>query len=89
MSVAGDFRYLGDLGQDGLPDAQVAWALDGRVLYGALLSGAPASGSISRFRQNPDELFVADPREAPGRLFSPTAAFAPLWRADGRMLNEN
>ena len=59
--------YLGDLGQDGLPDAQVAWALDGRVLYGALLSGAPASGSISRFRQNPDGLFVADPREAPGR----------------------
>ena len=64
LSVAGDFCYL-------------AWALDGRVLYGALLRRAPASGSISPFGQNPAGVFVADPREAPGRLFSTTAAFAP------------
>ena len=89
LSVAGDFRYLGDLGHDGLlgpPVAPVAWAPDGRVLYGALVSQAPASGPISPFGQDPTGLFLADPRAAPGRLFSSSAALAPLWRADGRVL---
>jgi hypothetical protein len=89
LSVAGDFRYLGDLGHDGLlgpPVAPVAWAPDGRVLYGALVSQGPASGSISPFSQDRAGLFLADPRAAPGRLFSSSAALAPLWRADGRIL---
>jgi hypothetical protein len=73
LSVAGNFRYLGDLGHDGLlgpPVVPVAWAPDGRVLYGALLGQTPASISNSPFAQNPAGLFLADPTDAPGRAFS-------------------
>ena len=89
LSVAGDFRYLGDLGHDGLlgpPVAPVAWAPDGRVLYGALASQTPASGPSLSFGQSAAGVFLADPLEAPGRSFSSTAALAPLWRPDGRIL---
>jgi Tol biopolymer transport system component len=91
LSVAGDFRYLGDLGHDGLagpPVAPVAWAPDGRVLYGALVGQTQASTSNSSFpfSQNPAGLFLTDPAEAPGRSFSPTAALSPLWRPDGQIL---
>jgi hypothetical protein len=89
LSVAGEFRYLGDLGHDGLlgpPVAPVAWAPDGGVYYGALQSQGPTSAVVSPFRQNPAGVFLADPGEAPGRPFSTTPALAPLWRADGRML---
>jgi hypothetical protein len=89
LSVAGNFRYLGDLGHDGLagpPVAPVAWAPDGRVLYGALVSQAPATGSYSPFSQNPAGLFLAEPAVAPGRPFNTTAALAPVWWPDGRIL---
>jgi PEGA domain len=89
LTVAGGFRYLGDLGHDGLlapPVAPVAWAPDGRVLYGALVSQAPTAGSASPINQNAAGLFLADPPDAPGRPFSTTQALAPLWRQDGRIL---
>jgi PEGA domain len=88
LSAAGDFRYLGDLGHDGLagpPVAPVAWAPDGRVLYGALVGQTPASGSSSLFSQNPAGLFLTDPADAPGRSFSPIAAVSTLWRSDGQI----
>jgi PEGA domain len=90
LSVAGGFRYLGDLGHDGLagpPVAPVAWAPDGRVLFGALVGQTPASSSNSSFpfSQNPAGLFLTDPPDAPGRSFSVTAALSPLVRADGRI----
>jgi hypothetical protein len=56
------------------------------VLYGALASQRPASGSNALFGQNPASLFLADPATAPGQPFSSTPALAPLWRADGRVL---
>ncbi len=89
LSVAGEFRYLGDLGHDGLagpPVAPVAWAPDSRVLYGALVGQTPASSSSSPFSQNPAGLFLTDPADAPGHAFSSTAALVPLWRPDGRIL---
>jgi len=89
LSVAGEFHYLGDLGHDGLagpPVAPVAWAPDGRVLYGALVSQTPASGSGSPFSQNPAGLFLAKPADAPGRPFNATPALAPLWWPDGRIM---
>jgi hypothetical protein len=87
LSVAGDFRYLGDLGHDGTagpPVAPVAWAPDGRVLYGALARQTPTSGPGSPFSQQPAGLFLVDPAQAPGRPFGSTAALAPLWRPDGQ-----
>jgi hypothetical protein len=88
LSVAGEFRYLGDLGHDGLagpPVAPVAWGPDSRVLYGALVGQTPSSASSSPFSQNPAGLFLTDPADAPGRAFSSTAALAPLWRPDGQI----
>jgi hypothetical protein len=90
LSVSGEFRYLGDLNHDGLlgpPVAPVAWAPDGRVVYGALVSQTPAATSSASFAQNPAGLFVSDPPEAPGQSFSPTPALVPLWRSDGRLLS--
>jgi dipeptidyl aminopeptidase/acylaminoacyl peptidase len=89
LSVAGDFRYLGDLGHDGLagpPVAPVAWAAGGRVLYGALVSQTPAAGFSLAFSQNPAGLFLAEPAFAPGRPFNATPALAPLWWPDGRRM---
>ena len=87
--LTGEFRYLGDLNHDGLlgpPVAPVAWAPDGRVVYGALVGQTPASTSTSPFSQNPAGLFLADPADAPGRPFGTTPSIAPLWLADGRLL---
>ncbi|MBV9598129.1 MAG: hypothetical protein JOZ87_14825 [Chloroflexi bacterium] len=89
LSVDGDFHYLGDLNHDGLLGpavAPVAWAPDGRVLYGALVSQTPAATSTSPFSQNPAGLFLADPAGAPGHPFGTTSSIAPLWRSDGRLL---
>jgi hypothetical protein len=90
LSVAGEFRYLGDLGRDGLlgpPVAPVAWSADGHLLYGALVGQAPQAASYgSPFSQNPAGLYLADPAYAPGRAFSSSPSLAPLWRQDGRIL---
>lgn len=89
LSVAGDFRYLGDLGHNGLagpPVAPVAWAPEGRVFFGALVSQTPTSGASSQFSQNPAGLFVAEPADAPGRLFNATPALGPLRWPDGRIM---
>ena len=51
LSVDGEFHYLGDLNHDGLlgpPVAPVAWAPDGRVVYGALVGQTPASRPLLR-----------------------------------------
>src|SRR5207247_9450151 len=80
LSMAGDFRYLGDLGHDGLagpPVAPVAWAPDGRVLYGALVSQTPAAGSNSPFSQNPAGLFLAETSDARRRPFTATPDLSP------------
>jgi hypothetical protein len=91
LSVAGDFRYLGDLNHDGLagpPVAPVTWAPDGRLLYGGLQRQAPSSASSSPFSgQEPVGLYLADPPEAPGHpVGGSSGALAPLWRPDGRVL---
>jgi len=89
LSVAGDFRYLGDLGHDGIlspPVAPVSWSADGRVMYGGLLRQAPPSTSSAPFGENPAAVFLSDPASAPGRLFSSTPSLVPLWRPDGRIL---
>ena len=89
LSVGGDFRYLGDLNHDGLlgpPVAPVAWAPDGRVLYGALVSQTPAATSTAPFGQNPAGLFLADAADGPGHSFASSPALAPVWRPDGRLL---
>jgi len=89
LSVAGEFHYLGDLGHDGLagpPVAPVAWAPDGRLLYGALVSQTPAAGSSSPFSQNPAALFLVALADRRGRPFNATPALAPVWWPDGRIM---
>jgi hypothetical protein len=87
LSDAGAFRYLGDLGHDDLagpPVAPVAWAPDGRLLYGALLRQAPASASgLSAFARPAVSLYLADPFLGLGQPIGGEAGLAPLWRPDG------
>src|SRR3712207_7065143 len=42
--------------------------------------------TLFRSSQHLAGLFLTDPAEAPGRLFSATPTLAPLWRPDGRVL---
>jgi len=91
LTVVGDFRYLGDLGHDGLagpPVAPVAWAPDGRLLYGGLQSQAPSSGGGFPFsNQEMVGLYLADPPDAPGQPVKGSGgALDSLWRPDGRVL---
>jgi len=87
LSDTGAFRYLGDLGHDGLagpPVAPVAWAPDGGLLYGALLRQAPASTtSANPFVRPAVGLYLADPADALGHPLGGEAGLAPLWRPDG------
>jgi len=87
LSETGTFRYLGDLGHDGLagpPVAPVAWTPDGGLLYGALLRQAPASTtSANPFVRPAVGLYLADPADALGHPLGGEAGLAPLWRPDG------
>ncbi len=90
LSDAGAFRYLGDLGHDGLagpPVAPVAWAPEGldRLVYGALLRQAPGTGT-SALGQQPVGLYLVEPPDVLGRQLGGDAGLAPLWRPDGRLL---
>jgi len=90
LSDGGAFRYLGDLGHDGLagpPVAPVAWAPEGldRLVYGALLRQAPGTGA-SALGQQPVGLYLVEPPDLLGHQLGGDAGLAPLWRPDGRLL---
>jgi hypothetical protein len=84
LSATGAFRYLGDLGHNGMagpPVAPVAWAADGRLAYGALLQKAPGSSRpTSAFGRPPVGPYVVDAAGGPGRPIGREAGLAPLWR---------
>jgi hypothetical protein len=87
LSDAGAFRYLGDLGHDGLagpPVAPVAWAPGGRLLYGALLRQAPANTTaIGLFGRPAVGLYLTEPFSGLGQPIGGEAGLVPLWRPDG------
>ncbi len=89
LDDAGGFRYLGDLGHDGLagpPVAPVAWAPDGRVAYSAIRTqDASTSGNPLGLSTPAIGLFLADPTASPGRSVAGDTGLAPFWRPDGRL----
>jgi len=89
LDDAGGFRYLGDLGHDGLagpPVAPVAWAPDGRLAYSAIRpQDASTSGNPLGFSTPAVGLFLADPTASPGRPVAGDTGLAPFWRPDGRL----
>jgi len=89
LDEVGDFRYLGDLGHDGLagpPVAPVAWGPDGRVAYSAIRpQDASAGGNVLGFSTPVVGLFLADATASPGRPVAGDTGLAPFWRPDGRL----
>jgi len=89
LDDAGGFRYLGDLGHDGLagpPVAPVAWGPDGRLAYSAIRpQDAGTSGNPLGFSTPAVGLFLADPTASPGRPVTGDTGLAPFWRPDGRL----
>jgi len=89
LDDAGGFRYLGDLGHDGLagpPVAPVAWGPDGRVAYSAIRpQDASTSGNPLGFSTPAVGLFLADPTASPGQPVAGDTGLAPFWRPDGRL----
>ncbi len=89
LDDAGGFRYLGDLGHDGLagpPVAPVAWGPDGRVAYSAIRpQDASTSANPLGFSTAAVGLFLADPTASPGQPVAGDIGLAPFWRPDGRL----
>jgi len=87
LDDAGGFRYLGDLGHDGLagpPIAPLAWAPDGRLAYSAIRpQDASTSGSPLGSSTPTVGLFLADPTASPGQPVVGDTGLAPFWRPDG------
>jgi len=89
LDDAGGFRYLGDLGHDGLagpPVAPLAWGPDGRVAYSAIRpQDASTSGNPFGLSTAAVGLFLADPTASPGQPVAGDTGLAPFWRPDGRL----
>jgi len=89
LDDAGGFRYLGDLGHDGLagpPVAPVAWGPNGRVAYSALRPlDASSNGNPLGFSTPAVGVFLADTTASPGRPVAGDTGLAPFWRPDGRL----
>jgi len=89
LDDAGGFRYLGDLGHDGLagpPVVPVAWEPDGRVAYSAIRP-QDASTSSNPFGLSTPAigLFLADLTASPGQPVAGDTGLVPFWRPDGRL----
>jgi len=89
LDDSGGFRYLGDLGHDGLagpPVVPVAWGPDGRVAYSAIRPQDASTGGLVLGLSTPTVgLFLADPTASPGRPVAGDTGLAPFWRPDGRL----